>query len=109
MHVSACAKSVPGSSVYVAGPPLKANVCAPLTSHVIENAAALVVTGSLNVIETFAFCGTSIAFEFGSVSVTVGAVSVPVGPYFCGLPGFGPTKSVALLSVSWMPPTRSND
>jgi hypothetical protein len=67
------------------------------------------VTGSLNVTETLPFCGTSTAFESGSVSATVGAASLPVGPKFCGLPAFGPWKSRTLLSVSWVPPRRSNE
>ena len=84
-------------------------MCAPLTSHEIENAAPLVATGSLKVTETLAFCATSTAFESGVVLDTVGAASPPVGPNFCGFPGFGPTKSGRLLSVSCVPPTRSNE
>ena len=109
VHVSACAKSASGSSVYAVGPPPSANVCGPLTSHEIENAAALVVTDSLNVTEMVAFWATSTAFDPGTVLATVGAASEPVGPKFCGLPAFGPAKSVRLLSVSCVPPIRSNE
>ena len=109
VQVSACAKSASGSSVNVVGPPPSANVCGPLTSHEIENAAALAVTDSLNVTEIAAFWATSTAFDPGTVLATVGAASEPVGPKFCGLPAFGPAKSVRLLSVSCVPPIRSNE
>ena len=71
------------------------------------NAAALAVTGSLKMIETFASRATSTAPFAGVVLATLGAASAPLTVKFCGLPAFGPAKSVALLSVSCVPPMRS--
>ena len=54
VQVSPAAKSVSGSSVYARTAPESANVWAPLVAHEIENDAADTVTGSLNVMPTFA-------------------------------------------------------
>ena len=75
VQVSPTAKSVTGSSVYAASAPESANAWAPLVAHEIENDAADTVTGSLNVMPTFAVVATAVAPAAGVVLATDGALS----------------------------------
>src|SRR5919202_2763050 len=111
VQVSLAAKSEDGSSVKVVGPPLTVALCEPLVPQEIEYQEPLTFTGSLKVIETFAFTATSAAPFAGVVLETDGATS----PWQSNvgndrLRGFGApaVKSAALLSVSVQPlPFRS--
>src|SRR5256885_12943223 len=106
VHLSEKSKSVVGSSVNVAGPPLWAAVCEPLIAHETVYHAVETFTGSLNVIVIFVLKPTSLAPASGELAVTTGALS-PVQKWKgdAVFRGFGApaAKSIAFLSESVQP------
>src|SRR5438876_11432629 len=106
VQVSPWTKSVSGSRVKVVGPPLTAAVCPSLVPHEIEYQLPVTSTGSVNVMETFAFTATSVAPFAGLVLAIAGAVSPPqmkTGLRRVRGAGAPAVKSAPLLSVSWQP------
>src|SRR5437588_7782503 len=107
VQVSPWTKSVLGSRVNVVGPPLTVALCPPLVAQEIEYQLPVTSTGSVNVMETFAFTATSVAPFAGDVLATAGAASLPqiwVGVSVVRGAGAPAAKSAELLSVSWQPP-----
>ena len=88
VHVSAVAKSVPGSIANVVGPPVAVAAWPPLVPHTATPAAPLA----------------------GTVAVTEGAASLqfPAGDAALRGAGGAATKSAELLSVSRQPPPARN-
>src|SRR5918999_1597837 len=109
VQLSFSAKSLPGSSVYVAGPPDTVAGCAPLVEHEIENQSPVVETSSLNVMLMPESRATSAAPEAGVVAVTRGASSVTTSQE-CGAVALlrgavgAAVKSAAVLLASVQPP-----
>src|SRR5262245_37517009 len=76
LQFSLGAKSDPGSSVNVVGPPVTVAECVPEVAHEIVNQEPLMLTGSLKVTEMFALTDTSTAPFVGIVVCTPGAWSL---------------------------------
>ena len=110
VHVSAFAKSVPGSIANVAGPPVAVAAWPPLVPHTTLNHVPATFTGSENVTLMLASTATPDAPLAGTVAVTEGAASLqfPAGDAALRGAGGAATKSAELLSVSRQPPPARN-
>src|SRR5436190_171369 len=76
VQVSPPVKSVVGSSVNVVGPPLSANVCAPVVVQLTVTELLVIVTGSLNVTVRIVSAATVREPLVGVTAVTLGAASI---------------------------------
>src|SRR5207247_1277189 len=79
VHVSAFAKSAPGSIANVVGPPVAVAAWPPLVPHTTLNHVPATFTGSENVTLMLASTATPDAPLAGTVAVTEGAASLGAG------------------------------